>query len=316
MGLQEERQKLAKATTRMMKRVQIPAAKINKIKAQAAAGVFQKSSQWAKARRDIDQAYKDLDRIYQSYSEYAIPKSYKIKVGAERKRIGKIKVAEIQKRVPDIVLDSNFHKGAIKVLTDDTIIIYSTAVSEGKKVTQGLLRRTQQMVITEEKLNIEIVQALGKKGTIQETKNRILRALQEKLVEPYVLKAGSKHYRAGTYAELVARTRTREAQSIATLNVAANVQSDLVQVDSHNTTTPICIPFEGRIFSISGRDPDFPPLTDEPPFHPNCLHNITVIFREVLEARGIEKYIDFAKGKTEKHPTLSGWIPVSKREIA
>jgi len=316
MGFQEDKARQAKRTAKMLRRIQVPAAKINKIKIDASAGNLTTSADWARARRDINAAYKEMDKIFELYSDVTIPDSYKIKVKFEIKKMKKIKIADIKKRVPNIVLNSNFHKGAIKALTDDTILIYSTAVSEGKKMTAGLLRRTQQTIVTEQKLNLAIAQGLSEKGTIQETKNKILIELKKELNEPYILKAGSKRYRANTYAELVARTRTREAQSVGTLNVAANVQSDLVAVDSHNTITPICIPFEGRIFSISGTDKDFPPLSDEPPFHPNCLHNITVTFREVLEQRGIDPYIEFANGKTEIHPTRTAHIPVSKRNIA
>lgn len=315
MGIQEQREQLARQTRRMLKAIQVPAAKINKIKAKAANGSIISSTEWARARKEVNEAYREIDKLYIAYSESAIPKSYKIKVEAEIKRMKRITIPVVRKKIPNIVIDSRFHKGAIKVLTDQTILDMTTTVLEGQKMTQGLLRRTQQAIVTEQKLNLTIAEGLSETGTIQGTKNRILVELKNQLSEPYVLKAGSKRYKAETYAEMLTRTRTREAQSVATTNVAADVGSDLVQVDSHNTTTPICIPYEGKIFSISGRDPDFPPLQDIPPFHPNCEHNITVTFREVLERRGIDKYIDFANGKTEIHPTRTAHIPVSERGI-
>lgn len=118
------------------------------------------------------------------------------------------------------------------------------------------------------------------------------------------------------YAERLLRTVTRQLQTDATLMAAAEVDSDLVQVSSHNTNCPICIEYEGKIYSISGKSRIFPPLIDSPPYHPYCLHSITVMFEEVLYMRGIDKYIDFSQGRTEIHPTIKDWIPPSERNIA
>jgi hypothetical protein len=76
-----------------------------------------------------------------------------------------------------------------------------------------------------------------------------------------------------------------------------------------------CIPFEGKVFSISGQDKDFAQATEVPAFHPNCLHSISIVFRSVLEDRGIKKFSDFSLGKTEIHPTRTTHIPISKRGV-
>ena len=209
MGLGEDRKRLQKKTAAMMRRVQVPAAKINKIKVQAASGLISTNAQWAAARRDVKKAYDEIDKIFESYSVSAIPQSYRFKVKAEVRKMRKIKVPEVQKKIPNIVLDSQFHKGAIKVLTDDTIEIYAATVDEGLKMTGSLLRKTQQTIATESRLNLSIAEGLSTKGTVQETKNRILIELKKELTEPYVLKAGSRRYRAETYAELVAQDQDK-----------------------------------------------------------------------------------------------------------
>jgi hypothetical protein len=48
-----------------------------------------------------------------------------------------------------------------------------------------------------------------------------------------------------------------------------------------------CIPFEGNIYSVSGKHPVFPPMTDVPPFHPNCLHLMYPTFESGLIAQGV-----------------------------
>lgn len=118
------------------------------------------------------------------------------------------------------------------------------------------------------------------------------------------------------YAELVARTKIIEASSQSVIATAVETGSDLVQISSHNTKTPLCAEYEGKIFSISGKDPDFPMLDAEPPFHPNCMHTMTITFREALARDGtLEKYVDFSNDRTGEHPTREGFIPVAEREM-
>ncbi len=70
--------------------------------------------------------------------------------------------------------------------------------------------------------------------------------------------------------------------------LTADPEQDLYKISSHSTTCPLCAPYEGRVYSRSGTDPDFPPLAAafgkvDPAgpddlsnswlnIHPNCLH--------------------------------------------
>lgn len=59
------------------------------------------------------------------------------------------------------------------------------------------------------------------------------------------------------------------------LKIAKDIQYDLVAVSSYPTECPKCKPFQGKTFSISGRDPDFAPLSDAMTgglFHLGCRH--------------------------------------------
>jgi len=117
------------------------------------------------------------------------------------------------------------------------------------------------------------------------------------------------------YAEMLLRTTTRELQTQGTLYAAEEVGSDLIQVSSHNTTCPICVEYEGKIYSRSGTSQIFPPLEETPPYHPYCLHSITVTFIESLYREGIDQYIDFSQGRSKQHPTIKDWIPIEERNI-
>jgi hypothetical protein len=99
-----------------------------------------------------------------------------------------------------------------------------------------------------------------------------------------------RNYKIKDYAKLCVYTEASRAQAKATVNIAMEYDSDLIQVSDHNTTTPQCELYEGKVFSISGKDPDFPYYDDFIPVHPNCKHTITITFREIIEKYGVEKY--------------------------
>lgn len=90
------------------------------------------------------------------------------------------------------------------------------------------------------------------------------------------------------YSRLVARATLGQAQTGATLDLCNIYDNDLVQFSSHGTTCEICAPYEGRVFSLSGRHPVYPKLDAIPPheLHPNCEHSILPTSELAIEARG------------------------------
>ena len=67
MGLTEDRKKLEERSIRMIKRLEVPAAKINKIKTLAASGAYSSSADWNKALIQINAAYNDMNIIFSEY---------------------------------------------------------------------------------------------------------------------------------------------------------------------------------------------------------------------------------------------------------
>lgn len=110
-------------------------------------------------------------------------------------------------------------------------------------------------------------------------------ALRREGITAFVDKAGRK-WSLHTYCSMVSRSTSRQAELLAVLT--ADPGQDLYQISSHGTTCPLCAPYEGRVYSRSGTDPDFPPLAaafgkvdaNGPDtlantwlnIHPNCLH--------------------------------------------
>lgn len=93
-----------------------------------------------------------------------------------------------------------------------------------------------------------------------------------------------------------------------------NVETDYVLVSTHNSTCETCQKYEGKVFSISGKDTRFPQLDDVPPFCEKCRHTIHATFEWALKMNDLlPKYIAFSNGRSEIHPIDTGLIPVSVR---
>ena len=111
--------------------------------------------------------------------------------------------------------------------------------------------------------------------------------LRREGITAFVDKAG-RHWSLHTYCAMVSRTTSRQAEVLAVLT--ADPERDLYQISRHGTTCGLCAPYEGRVYSKSGTDPDFPPLAaafgkQDPAgpdtlantwlnIHPSCLHSI------------------------------------------
>ena len=143
-------------------------------------------------------------------------------------------------------------------------------------------------------------------------------ALRREGVTAFVDKAG-RHWSLHTYCAMVSRTTSRQAEVLAVLT--ADPEQDLYRISSHGTTCGICAPFEGRVYSKSGTNPDYPPLAaafgkQDPAgpdilsntwlnMHPGCLHSIlpyTTVGRSEEEIQKIKDFSNPKKNPFTKDP--------------
>lgn len=138
-------------------------------------------------------------------------------------------------------------------------------------------------------------------------------ALRREGVTAFVDKAG-RRWRLHTYGAMVSRTTSRQAAILSVLT--KDPKQDLYKISAHGTTCPLCAPYEGRVYSRSGTDPDFPPLaaafgkvdpngTDDLAntwlnIHPNCLHALVAWTAAGRTPEEIQKIKDFSN--PEKNP--------------
>jgi hypothetical protein len=165
------------------------------------------------------------------------------------------------------------HRDAVQIIVDNMVSgLNDAAIMVGRRVEDdyrrfGLWQASQQLIQAKRRrdASAELAQHLVASGTAS-----IVERDGETLAT-FIDRAG-RHWRIETYAEMVARTVVREAHSEGTIAQLADLDYDLVQVSSHVHDRDVCTPYDGRIYSLSGEDPDHPPLVARPPFHPRCVH--------------------------------------------
>lgn len=115
--------------------------------------------------------------------------------------------------------------------------------------------------------------------------NNLINLLKESGLVAFV-DANNHDWQLSTYGEMLIRTYSRQSTNIGIL--LEDIEHDLYMVSAHDTACPICIPYENRVFSRSGNNPNYPPIWDlfgirdttQPGslenswlnIHPNCLH--------------------------------------------
>lgn len=134
-----------------------------------------------------------------------------------------------------------------------------------------------------------------------------VQALRREGIRAFTDKAG-RDWSLHTYCTMVSRTTSRQAEVLAVLT--ADQEHDLYTISSHGTTCALCAPYEGRVYSRSGTDPDFPPLAAafgkmDPAgpdtlantwlnIHPNCLHVLVPWTTAGRTPEEIQKIKDFS----------------------
>lgn len=275
----------------------------------------------------INKIYDEMQMTFKKYFSKDISLAYNKDISREIRKIKKMKFNFSEKLKTAIrnlhyreYLNSDFSKRSINNILNDGLSALSSGVDQGKKTFIRIINKTQQINISENKINKMIAKGYIEGGSVNSATKKVLTELMKKAKDGKYITVIDKNgnpinYNVKSYAELLSRTKLINAQAQSTIDIAKTIGNDLVQMSSHNTDCAQCAPLEGKIYSITGNDPDFPKLDFEMPVHPRCKHSLTNVFREVLEYRGIQKYIDFANGTTSKHPTLTEFVPLKEREL-
>lgn len=201
-------------------------------------------------------------------------------------------------------------------ITEASTVVLST-------LQNALIGRTENDVYR--RVGLELVSNMQATGRgVAKTVPQFVQTLLQEGVTAFVDKAG-RNWSLHTYGSMVCRTTSRQAEVLAVLT--ADPEHDLYKISSHGTTCKICAPLEGRVYSKSGKDPDFPPLASafgkiDPNgpddlinsylnIHPNCLHILTAW----TPAGRTEKEIEEIKKKSSFKTNPPNIDPRTQKQI-
>lgn len=128
------------------------------------------------------------------------------------------------------------------------------------------------------------VQLEASRGTIagyrtaKEAAKKIQADLKVKGITGFVDKAG-RAWKMSNYAKMAAVTVTNSTFRAGTINRIQERGQDLVIISEHNAPCKACAEYQGKTFSISGTDKEYPPLDQARAgglFHPRCKHAIAL----------------------------------------
>jgi hypothetical protein len=155
------------------------------------------------------------------------------------------------------------------------------------------------------------------KGSVigYKTYQRVARNYREQLAEQGVTgfkDAAGRQWNMRTYAEMVARTTTMEAHLQGTANRLLENGHDLVKVSTHAGACAKCIPWQGKVLSLTGQTPGYPSLQeakDAGLFHPNCEHSYGLSINLDEEIEKLEEKL--GEGAEPAAAAKASDIPVS-----
>jgi hypothetical protein len=214
--------------------------------------------------RQIDNEILKLNEFVKDWANDTLPKQY-IK-GAKDAIKGMKDLGEI---IPEYAEFAKLHTKAISVIVQN--------VSEDLVTANNFVGRSIKDIVRAE-TNKAIAQKLSVGETVKQAQKNIQNALVDNGYK-YISTKNGRRLNLESYAETVARSTTREATNLGTINQLTESGRDLVKMSSHASSCQICAPLEGRVYSISGDSKEYPKLSVaysgvHANIHPNCRHVI------------------------------------------
>ena len=241
-----------------------------------------------KMQRAVRKLVKESEAFMRQWTKTNMPKAYNSGVVLSKKMLKQsgLKLGKIAR--------TNLHGSATNFAIEQMVGDMATGVGSISQKLNGAYRKTHVVNVARQTIENVANEAVANrfvKGTSsRDVEKRMFNNLRKsftnskgelKLVRVIGPSGKPRNYTLKNYTRMVARTRTREAQVQGTKNAMIELGQDFVQISDHATESEICKPYEGMIYSISGSGELNNPLFDgaldgetEPPYHPNCLHNI------------------------------------------
>lgn len=163
-----------------------------------------------------------------------------------------------------------------------------------------LSRRVQHATdLQKEKINqaIKQIEKSGYGVTVERVKDLLKNTLEKENKSLFVTYSNGSKMPLEKYAEMCARTSRLETINTGVFNRVKELGYDLVLCSVVPNCCPYCKKYEGKVYSISGKDKRFPALYETAlqkgynVMHPNCRHEFTLFVESMVTATDLNKLI-------------------------
>jgi hypothetical protein len=233
----------------------------------------------ARARAEIAEAVALLNRMSMEWSERAIPKAYRRGESTAKTTMAVLGLKPVKRRkfdarkklVDDLAVTLIRANNSIITTSNRYLAVMALAAEKAAAVH---ITEYDYSVDAKAKIDRWATQAVANEDSRKSLVSKIKDYLRRFIDDDELIEVNGRLYNLKSYSEMLSRTTMRDAQTAATLDVCAEYDNDLVQFSDHQTECDVCKEFEGKIYSISGKHPDYPKLEESPPIHPNCEHSL------------------------------------------
>lgn len=185
--------------------------------------------------------------------------------------------------VPIAAALTQFDEEAIRVIASDAFVRFGASIQAAGRTVTNVMSVARR----------ERIRSIIAEGTIgARTRRDISKSIAAEFSDGItaLVDRSGKQWSLDTYAEMLARTKMREATNDGLQNRMIQSGVDLVQVSDHNSSHAACAEWEGKILSITGNTPGYKTVEDAKSgglFHPNCKHRLLPYRKGLAEATGV-----------------------------
>jgi len=231
----------------------------------------------ASVQQNVRNMTRQMNRQAVKWSRMVMPETYK-----QTARIAQVSL-DILGAVKDNNYDEKIHYRTIEQqqeITENDLIKANLSINQNVgtyihllRMSKNSLMQIQAFDLRDEEIVSELLDDAIKAGQSRGKLAQLIRVhFKRELWERKFMNINGRNYNLIKYAKMVAQTRMRIIQTKSTLNMCNQYANDLVEVSDHSTDCEICQDYEGNIYSIGGKTPDYPYLAgNEPPYHPRCV---------------------------------------------
>lgn len=201
-----------------------------------------------------------------------------------------------------VKMDGRLFDGSFSQVDQRTIVLFARdTLADLDKAAESMadraasvLRQTAQVGLSEADINTVLAGGViaGKPVETVRTLREALRQVHGDEIEIVGRSGTPMNFKVGYYAEMVARTKTRQATVIARHDRLAELGMDLVAIVGRISNN-FCTAFLGQVFSLSGNHPKYPAFAElpggGPPFHPNCSKSTRPFVEELAGRRQLDQ---------------------------